>query len=634
MRRVSDADPLDDTTEAKGAAAARAPREPRDRGRSATPAVEREVTARPPDPDASDGPRAQGASLARARFASSEGAPNARSRRATSLALDAVVALAQGALAVVLGALARALGGAHEVGGAGPAMTSLSRWAARVPGLGGRSAVALAVLGLFLVVARGLATVAVARVEERSASLAGTAARLQLLAARLRGHGEVRLGDAIAWPREIEIGVRHERARIRALAQLTTLASVALWLDPGLAALLVLGVVPFALLLRPSRRALRATQRAAAAGAVELVDATRDVVEHAPLWASCGGARTAMARVRDLGDEGRRLSTRASMAQAFASTSNEVLAGLAVVILVVAFAPAAAAARPTLLPMLVTLVSAYRPLRDLAESGAGIARATHAREALRRLCVRTAEPEAPPAEAARRWRPATLTLRGARLDVGGRRARAGLDLEVPVSGIVALVGLPGAGKSAMLEAIVGARRLAGGTIALGEVRFEDAPMGPAHRPIAWVPAAPPVLPGTLSENLAPDAPDDPARVERARALLRALGDHVLSALPPDALLGPRGHRPSSGEAQRLALARALASDAPVLLLDEPTANLDAVGEARAIEAIRDAARDRVVILVSHRRPPLALAERRVELDGPERVADDDRNLGPGVEGAC
>jgi ABC-type transport system involved in cytochrome bd biosynthesis fused ATPase/permease subunit len=555
------------------------------------------------------------------------------------LALDAVVAVAQGALAVVLGGLARALGGAHEVAGGAPGMTSLSRWAARMPGFTGRSAVALAVVGLGIVLVRAVATVALARLEECTAFRAATAARLRLLDARLSGRAIVRLGDAIAWPREIELGVRNGRARVRAVAQLLVLGGVAAALDPALALVLLGLVAPFALLLRPSRRALRAAQRAAANGVVELVDATRDVVEHAAVWASCGGARTATRRVAALGDEGLALSARAATAQAFASTSNEVLAALAVVLLAVAFAPAATEARPTLLPVLVTLVSAYRPLRDLAESGAGLARAAHANAELARLVgtsgatdvmqdIRVEE------QAHASWVPAALELRGARLDVGGARVRGGLDLRVAPGEIVAIVGLPGAGKSALLEAIVGARPLAGGELRFAGRALHDAPIGPSHRPIAWVPPAPPVLPGTLAENLAPDAPDDAARIAKARTILDALGDRVLRALADDASLGPRGHRPSSGEAQRLALARALASDAPVLLLDEPTANLDSSGEALAVEAIREASRDRSVLIVTHRHAPLELARSVVRLDAPSDELEPRRVFGPEAMGAC
>ncbi|GAC1353144.1 MAG: hypothetical protein NVS3B20_26440 [Polyangiales bacterium] len=141
-------------------------------------------------------------------------------------------------------------------------------------------------------------------------------------------------------------------------------------------------------------------------------------------------------------------------------------------------------------------------------------------------------------------------------------------------------------------------------------------MGPTERPFAWVPPSPPVLPGTLAENLSPDAPHDQLRIDRARAVLRELGDSELGAMDNEALLGPRGRKPSSGEVQRLSLARACASDAAVLLLDEPTASLDAEGERRAIEVIARQSVSRIVIMVTHRPAPLAIAHRVLSFDEP------------------
>ncbi|MGZ3448744.1 MAG: ATP-binding cassette domain-containing protein, partial [Polyangiales bacterium] len=220
-------------------------------------------------------------------------------------------------------------------------------------------------------------------------------------------------------------------------------------------------------------------------------------------------------------------------------------------------------------------------------------------------------------EGSRAWPSGSLTARALAVDVGTARVRQGVDFVASAGSAVVVVGPPGSGKSALLEAIAGVRPLR------GTLRHAGAPIGPGigprHRPIAWVPSAPPVLPGTLAENLAPDAPTDRARIGRARSILRALGDEAIVALADDASLGPRGRKLSSGEAQRLALARALASDLPVLLLDEPTANLDDEGERRAIEVLREAARERALVLVTHRPGPRSLGETVIDLGGEDVV---------------
>jgi ATP-binding cassette subfamily C protein CydCD len=79
-------------------------------------------------------------------------------------------------------------------------------------------------------------------------------------------------------------------------------------------------------------------------------------------------------------------------------------------------------------------------------------------------------------------------------------------------------------------------------------------------------------------------------------------------------LGEGGAGLSVGERQRIALARAFVRDTPLLLLDEPTANLDGETEARVLEALRALVRGRTVILVAHRPALVALADRVVELD--------------------
>ncbi len=537
---------------------------------------------------------------------------------AVSLAIEVVVAVAQGVLAVSLGALARFLGSGSGHAVDGPGMTPMSRvWSALPTNLPIAGATGVALVGLLAVAIRGGAHILLEARETRDAGLLAAFARRTILAGALHGH-RGSIGAAVTWPGEIEAAARAERSRVRAIVHLVVLAGVIVALDAALAAIVIALLLPFALLLRPIRSRLRAIHESASRGAIETIDASRDLLEHAPLWATCGGAAVVTDRVDALSREGAELASRAARGRSSASMINELLAALAIVILVAVFG---ASPRPALVAVLITLVSAYRPIRDVAESSALIDRGLRAWSSIASMTAReVVDTEARP------FAPATLRARGLSVEVGGERARSGIDLDVAPGDIVAIVGPPGTGKSALLEAIAGARP-AGGSLHLGAFSIVHAPIGPAHRPIAWVPPSPPVLPGTLAENLAPGAARDHARLARAREILRQLGDETVVALDDDARLGARGRAVSSGEAQRIALARALASDAPVLLLDEPTANLDELGERRAVEVLRALSANRSTILVTHRPAPLALADRVIDLsEGIVGAAESERRI--------
>jgi ATP-binding cassette subfamily C protein CydD len=93
-------------------------------------------------------------------------------------------------------------------------------------------------------------------------------------------------------------------------------------------------------------------------------------------------------------------------------------------------------------------------------------------------------------------------------------------------------------------------------------------------------------------------------------------DEVVAALPDglDTVLGERGHGLSSGQRQRVALARAFLRDAPLLLLDEPTARLDGASEALVLAATRRLAQGRTALLVAHRPALLADVDRVLRVD--------------------
>jgi ABC-type multidrug transport system fused ATPase/permease subunit len=135
-----------------------------------------------------------------------------------------------------------------------------------------------------------------------------------------------------------------------------------------------------------------------------------------------------------------------------------------------------------------------------------------------------------------------------------------------------------------------------------------------RRHLVWMSQRPYLFAGTVADNIRlghPDASDESVRSAAGAALA---SDFL------DATVGENGAGLSAGQRQRVALARAFLSDARIVLLDEPTANLDGESEAAVLEAVRRLARGRTVVVVAHRPALLALADRVVRMEA-GRVVD-------------
>lgn len=187
----------------------------------------------------------------------------------------------------------------------------------------------------------------------------------------------------------------------------------------------------------------------------------------------------------------------------------------------------------------------------------------------------------------------------------------GFDLDIAPGEIVALLGPSGSGKTTLLNLLLGLAPLSGGEVAVGEERLSH--LGSIAASVAWAGQSPVVLPGTLADNLAlahPSASRDD--LERAA---RAVGfDAVLDGRGGlDAPLDERGAGLSGGERRRLGLARALLKPAPILLLDEPTADLDAASELALLPILAHAAEGRTTLIATHSEAVAALADRVVRL---------------------
>ncbi len=189
-----------------------------------------------------------------------------------------------------------------------------------------------------------------------------------------------------------------------------------------------------------------------------------------------------------------------------------------------------------------------------------------------------------------------------------------LDLEARPGEIVVLLGPSGSGKTTALNLLLGLAPLTGGDVLVGGVPLREA--GSWTRSVAWVGQNPVIMPGTIGDNVALSR-RDADRSEIAAATGRVGLCTLLRARPGglEAHVDERGTGLSGGERRRIALARALLKQAPILLLDEPTAHLDAAAEAALILAIRQAAAGRTTIIATHSAALARIADHVVRLGG-------------------
>jgi ATP-binding cassette, subfamily C, bacterial CydD len=196
----------------------------------------------------------------------------------------------------------------------------------------------------------------------------------------------------------------------------------------------------------------------------------------------------------------------------------------------------------------------------------------------------------------------TVTAAGARIHIDA------LDTDVEPGRVTVLTGPNGAGKSTLLQAVLGLDAPTSGRVLVDGVDVAELDRQSWWGQVAWLPHRPMLIPGTVRDNLELFGPS----TDLEYACCAACFDKVLADLPEglQTRIGRGGVGLSLGQRQRLGLARVFGSSAPLLLLDEPTAHLDAATEDRVLRAIVDrAASGATVIVVGHRDPVLAIGDR-------------------------
>lgn len=316
---------------------------------------------------------------------------------------------------------------------------------------------------------------------------------------------------------------------------------------------------------------------------------------------------------RQIGQSSRELSRRtlAVLRKAFLSSGAlEFFAALAVALVAVYCGFSLLGLLPVKVPEQLTLGEAffalalapefYLPMRRLAAAYHEKQLGEAAERAIAPLLSDAAEP--PP-----KTTPfAGLTVDALALQLGERRIGP-LSFAIGQSGITGLVGPTGSGKTSVLAAIAGQIAPADGTILV-----PGSSCGPDSGSVAWAAQKPLLLPGTLAQNLALARPDASREAILEAASMVGLGA-LLMRRGLDLSIDPSGAGLSGGERRRIGIARAILAERPLILLDEPTADLDAASAAEIAALVERLGRERALVIATHDSQLVALTQAVVRL---------------------
>jgi thiol reductant ABC exporter CydD subunit len=210
----------------------------------------------------------------------------------------------------------------------------------------------------------------------------------------------------------------------------------------------------------------------------------------------------------------------------------------------------------------------------------------------------------------------SIEIEGLRVQYPGRPQPAldGISITVAPGEVLAITGPSGCGKSTLLSVMLGFVSAQTGSVRVGGVDLAELAPEAWRAQVSWLPQRPHLFAASIADNVRLGDPDA-SNAEVSSAIAAAGLSDVVASKPAGlaTMLGDAGSGLSVGERQRVGLARAFLREAPLLLLDEPTANLDGETESEVLTALRRLVAGRTVLLVAHRPALLALADRVLEL---------------------
>jgi ATP-binding cassette subfamily B protein len=450
-----------------------------------------------------------------------------------------------------------------------------------------------------------------------------TAAFSHVLSLSLRWHDRVRTGEVLSRLTS-DVG----RVLTAVVAICTTLLPNALLLASTLTILLVvspslallgLAVLPVLIwLTAQQRRRVRAAEMAAREAAGHLTGTTADLLHNVRAVQAFGRRDRAVTMYAEPNDRAVEAEVRALTTEARWAPVPSIVLEIGTGAVLVAGGLQVQAGRLTIGELLVALMY----LGDLQSPVRSLVRLTTVRAKANASAARLDEvlscTEAVPEPAVPR--PVPPVREGVRLESVSfayspdRPVLSGFDLSVGAGETVCLFGPSGAGKSTALHLLLRLYDVDAGRVLIDGVDVREFSTTELREHLAFVPQDPWLLDGTVADNIAFGA----ERVTRAQVLAAgraAWVDEFALSLPEgyDTPLGESGVRLSGGQRRRIALARAVVSSAPVVLLDEPTTSLDAEAARQVVGAIRSATRDRTVLLVTHDPVLAAIADRTVHV---------------------
>jgi ATP-binding cassette, subfamily C, bacterial CydCD len=507
---------------------------------------------------------------------------------------------------------------------------------------------------LILVQADVLAT-AIARVVERSATLESITRLLLVLAAVVGGRAAVAAAteavsqrSAVAVKSELRRKLVYHAARLGPAApdraRVTTLAvdgldGLDLYFSRYIPQVALAAVVPVVVIIR-----LFAADPLSAVivvltvplipifmvligKATEVVTARRwrtltrlahhflDVVSGLTTLKAFGRAKAQVGSVRGITDDYRR-TTMATLRVAFLSALVlELAATLSVALVAVSVGLRLVEGHLDLTTGLLAIIlapEAYFPIREVAARFHAAADGIAAADALFEVLDTPLAPSGTVTEVPDLRDGARLVVEDAGIVHRGRdtAAPAGVSFDIGCGELVAVVGSSGAGKTSLLSAILGVMPLSSGQISLElngrRLDLADLDRTSWQKHIAWVDQSPYLFAGSLADNVR--LADRAASDTDVRAALDEAG---LADMALDRIVGEGGIGLSAGEKRRVALARAILRRASLVLLDEPTAGLDAATEALVMGSIRRLADHSAVLMAAHRPGAVAMADRIV-----------------------